>query len=51
MITKEIKELHFDDYKEREEFMEMYKHMGWKILHFSVVEGWYFKCSRDFKNK
>lgn len=49
MLTKKIKELHFDNYEEREEQMKMYAKTGWKILRFGSEDDWFFKCSKEFK--
>ena len=49
MVTKDIRELHFDNCAECTEFQEMYKGMGYQILRVGLKDDWFFKCSKILK--
>jgi len=51
MITKEIRELHFDSYEERQEHINMYRELGWEILRYGAEDDWFFKCRKINPNK
>lgn len=46
MITKEIRELHFDSTKETKLYIKMYEKMGWKILSTSSENDCFLKCEK-----